>query len=173
MDQLTELAIKYGTDKWGKHHYTPIYYEMFRDRINDIKSVVEIGPAEGAGLFMFRDFFPNAVITGLEIDLDRVNKLKGYDRIKVHKYDQGSAYNNYQYSDIFENADIIIDDGSHNPIDQIFTLQAVYPYLKEGAIYIIEDVAEKGIIPILSTRYIGEVHELSDRYDDRLIIIRK
>lgn len=171
MDQLTELAIKYGTDKWGKHHYTPVYHEMFKDRKDEIKNVLEIGPAEGAGVKMFRDYFPNAQIYGLEIDKDRVKKLQ-LERITVYHADQ-SLMEQICFSDFYEYLDIVIDDGSHNPIDQIFTFQAIYPYLKKGATYIIEDVADTDIIGILSTRYYLEVKSLSSRYDDRLIICRK
>ena len=172
MDKLTQLAIKYGTDKWGKHHYTPVYHEMFKDKRNDIKYLIEIGPAEGAGLSMFRDYFPKAVIVGLEIDQNRVEKLLNEDFI-VFNFDQGSAKDINLRKQLFKDADIVIDDGSHNPIDQIFTFQGVMPFLKKGATYIIEDVADTDIINILASRYYVEVKELSNRYDDRLIICRK
>lgn len=175
MDELTELAIKYGTDKWGKHHYTPVYHEMFKDRRNEIQNVLEIGPAEGAGLFMFRDYFPNALIVGLEIDRERVNNLQNKDRIEVKEGNQGSFEDLYWFDDEwnFSDFDIVIDDGSHNPIDQIFTFQAIFPYLKKDAKYIIEDVADDDVINILSHKYYFEVKRVGDRYDDRLIICTK
>lgn len=174
MDELTQLAIKYGTDKWGKHHYTPVYHEMFKDRRNEIKKVIEIGPAEGAGLFMFRDYFPNAVIIGLELDHVRVDNLQeSGEPIAVYQFDQSSAKDICSKIEEFESADIVIDDGSHNPIDQIFTFQGVMPYLKKGSTYIIEDVADTDIINILASRYYVEVKEVGNRYDDRLIICRK
>ena len=174
MDKLTQLAIKYGTDKWGKHHYTPVYHEMFKDRRDDIKKLIEIGPAEGAGLFMFRDYFKNAIIVGLEVDHNRVDNLQEIgEPIATFQFDQGEVKDICSYIEEFESADIVIDDGSHNPIDQIFTFQAVMPYLKKGATYIIEDVAETDIIGILATRYYVEVKEVGNRYDDRLIICRK
>ena len=172
MDDLTQLAIKYGTDKWGKHHYTPVYYDLFQDKRNEVKKVLEIGPAEGAGLFMFRDFFPNATIYGLEVDEERVKKLQGMDRIIVYRADQG-LMEDLAIENFYDDIDIVIDDGSHNPIDQIFTFHAIMPYLKKGAIYIIEDVADTDIISILSTKYYIEVKELGNRYDDRLIIAKK
>jgi hypothetical protein len=90
MDQLTKLAVKYKTDKWGKHHYTPVYYDLFKDRRETVKNVIEIGVAEGAGLFMWREFFPNATIYGAEFDKQRVDFLMGEerDRITVFKCDQ-------------------------------------------------------------------------------------
>lgn len=172
MNELEELGLKYGTDKGTKHSYLKVYYEMFKDRRNDIQRVLEIGPAEGAGLYMFRDFFPNATIYGLEIDSDRTTLLQMLDRIEVMQGDQGSLKDLSTKYWMFSNLDIVIDDGSHNPIDQIFTAQAIIPFMKKGSIYIIEDVADTDIIGILSTRYYVEVKELSNRYDDRLVIIK-
>src|SRR4030042_54082 len=50
MTPLCDIARKYGTDKspyitdrvWG-HSYTPVYYEMFKDKTDSIKKVLEIG----------------------------------------------------------------------------------------------------------------------------------
>ena len=36
--------------------------------------------------------------------------------------------------------DIIIDDGSHFAVDQLNTLQNLYPLVKDGGYYIIEDI---------------------------------
>lgn len=173
MDELTQLAIKYGTDKWGKHHYTPVYYDLFKDKRESVKKVLEIGPAEGAGLFMFRDFFPNATIYGAEIDQKRVDKLQGLDRIEVFQCDQST----YQLFDIEEtssggyNLNLVIDDGSHKPDDQIFSCQMLMSKMPKDSIYIIEDVADPAIVDQLKN-YNCEVLKVGKRYDDRLVIIR-
>jgi hypothetical protein len=75
MTPLCELAQKYGTNKFEIHGYTPIYYEILKDR--KIKRVLELGigapglssgPSEhGASLYMWRDFFPDAEIMGFDI----------------------------------------------------------------------------------------------------------
>src|SRR3990172_4410475 len=88
MDELSKLGIKYGTDKIGKHNYLPVYYDLFKDRRNEVKKVLEIGTAEGASLFMWRDFFPNATIYGAEIDPKRVKLMEGQERINVFECDQ-------------------------------------------------------------------------------------
>lgn len=38
-DPLTELAVKYGTDRHpgAKHSYTPFYYSLLKDRRESIK----------------------------------------------------------------------------------------------------------------------------------------
>lgn len=170
MNILEELGLKYGTDKIGKHHYLPVYYDLFKDRRNEVKKVLEIGVGEGAGLRMFRDFFPNAMIYGAEIDESRIFKE---DRIEVFNFDQGSVVDIDENIDLLSDMDLVIDDGSHNPLDQIFTCYGIMPFLKKEAIYIIEDVAETDIIGILANKYYVEVKEVGKRYDDRLLIIKK
>lgn len=176
MDELSALGIKYGTDKIGKHNYLPVYYDLFKDRRESIKKVLEIGPAEGAGIFMFRDFFPNATIYGMEIEQERTNRLQGKDRIQVY---QGDQTNNMDLYALIKNTgrdiDIVIDDGSHKPKDQVFTCWQLLALLDKGVTYIIEDVAIKNTFYILDKleKYYPQLLTLSKRYDDQLIICRK
>lgn len=169
MDDLTKLAIKYGTDKWGKHHYTPIYDEMFSDRRSEVKKVLEIGVGDGAGLRMWRDYFPNAAIYGAEIDK---NRLFEEDRIKVFECDQSNYEDLTKLIDIIGgDVDLVIDDGSHLLEDQVFSCKTLMQKLHYGATYIIEDVAKPEISDELF-RFYPEVIKVSKRYDDRLIVMK-
>lgn len=176
MDELTQLAIKYKTDKWGKHNYTPVYYEMFKDRRNEVKKVLEIGVAEGAGLRMFREFFPNALIYGIDNQDNRIFEEPG---IKVFKADQSSKDQLLEVWDEIvpgpNDVDLIIDDGSHISDHQFITAMTLVPIMDTQCIYIIEDVADRSIFDEISkkndikTQYL----RLSNRYDDCLIICQK
>lgn len=174
MDQLTNLAVKYGTDKWSnKHHYTPVYHELFKDRRNEIKKVLEIGVAEGAGMFMFRDYFPNATIYGAEIEESRIFRE---DRIEVIKCDQSKHEDLYKLLEkIGDDVDIIFDDGSHKPSDQIFTCDYLLQVMPKNTIYIIEDVSDPSIVKSIKslTGCKVEVKKVGRRYDDCLIICKK
>ena len=44
---LTDLGLKYGTDKATHHGYTEHYHERFKDIRMDVKNVLEIGTAKG------------------------------------------------------------------------------------------------------------------------------
>jgi len=176
MNKLEELGIKYGTDKIGKHNYLPVYYDLFKNKRNKVKKVLEIGVGEGAGLRMFRDFFPNAIIYGADNDPKRVFVDPP---IQVFKCDQTEIDDlisliNKTGCDI----DLVIDDGSHRPSDQIFTCKELLPSLDRGVIYVIEDVAEN--IVDKEVRVFAHNHKcyvedkkVGKRYDDRLIIIKK
>lgn len=173
-NELEVLGRKYGTDKVSKHHYGPVYFDLFHNnsKRRNVKKVLEIGPAEGAGIKMFRDFFPNATIYGAEIDQNRVDKLQGLDRIEVYHCDQSKE------SDLVEllkrtgtNIDLVIDDGSHDPKHQLFTCLILMTYLDKGVTYIIEDVAHPEIEKQLA-QYNTRLLEVGKRYDDKLIIVR-
>ena len=177
MDTLTELAIKYNTDKWGKHTYTPYYFDLFKERRNIVKKVLEIGTAEGASLLMWRDFFPNATIYGAEIDPERVKLMEGQKRINVIKCDQTSEADlknviTHTGTDI----DIIIDDGSHVLEDQVFSCKTLMPMLQKHVIYIVEDVKLWSTLSRSLTKYVLEIPKLirtrHKRRDNYLVVVR-
>jgi len=175
-NELDQLAIKYKADKFGKHNYTPYYYELFKDRKETVKKVVEIGTAEGASLFMWNDFFINAKIYGADIDPDRVSKedLEKFPRISIYECDQSFETDLVRLiKQTGTDIDLFLDDGSHKPEDQLFTCLFVMPMLNPESIYIIEDVADKSIIAdIVEAGYVVDDKKFSDRYDDRIIMVR-
>src|SRR5690349_238611 len=72
---LTELAVEHGTDKWGRHRYTP-HYEFHLSHLRDESfTLLEIGiggyqskRAGGASLRMWKEYFRHAQILGLDIE---------------------------------------------------------------------------------------------------------
>ena len=169
MDILTKLAIKYKTDKWGKHHYTPIYHDLFKDKKESVKKVIEIGVAEGAGVRMFRAYFPNAMIYGAELEEER---LFEEDRIKVVKCNQWLLDDLVRLVEVTgKDVDLVVDDGSHVPEDQVASCIALMSMLDKDVTYIIEDVADVGIMGKLS-KFDLELVVCGERYDDRLLIVR-
>ena len=177
MDELTKLAIKYGTDKWGKHSYTPMYHDLFKPVRPIIKKVLEIGAGEGLGLRMFRDYFPNAMIYGGEIEKERCFKE---DRIEVYECDQSKKKDLEKLLEkTGTDLDIVIDDGSHEPFDQMSTCINIISMLTSDFIYVIEDVADDDLIKRLGQeivigkkKFYADEIKLGERYDDRVIIIR-
>lgn len=140
MTRLCCLAEKYGSDKLG--HYTPFYDLLLRHkRGRCVFRVLEIGIKDGASLRMWRDYFPEAVVYGM--DKDR-STLFDEERIKTFYGDQGSVVDLGNVLSAIEAVrrplDLIVDDGSHDIEHQALCAEALYPYLAEGGIYIIEDV---------------------------------
>ena len=91
----------------------------------------------GASLNAWQLYFPFAEIIGCDI-YDKQKLARG--RIKIYQLDQSSKDQLEALCKIEKAFDIIIDDGSHLITHQVFTFEHLYPALKEGGIYIIEDV---------------------------------
>jgi hypothetical protein len=140
---LTELAVKHGTDKWGRHRYTP-HYEFHLSHLRDESfTLLEIGiggyrrrGAGGASLRMWKEYFGHAQIVGLDIE-DK--SFVDEDRIRTYR---GSQVDTALLRDIVrdaENLRVVIDDGSHRNEHVLKTFADLFPMLPDDVIYIIED----------------------------------
>lgn len=188
---LCKIAFKYGTDKCPQinHTYTSFYYKLFKDKRYSIKKVLEIGIGSskllkrsaphyviGASLFMWRDFFPNAIIFGVDRDPETIF---ADDRIKTFLCDETKKEELEQLiqktgSDI----DLFIDDGSHWSSVQYFVCRTLMPLLKKDVIYIIEDIkSPKTLYRLLSGLgydcYIPPLPPTKRRMRDNAIFIVK
>jgi trans-aconitate methyltransferase len=128
---LTDLADIYKTDKGNiKHNYTNVYEKYIKQ---DTKDLLEIGVACGASLKMWNEYLPAANITGLDIRPECMEMCKGYDRIGIVINDATTWIPDSEY-------DVIIDDGSHVSLDIINTFNNLWPKVKKGGLYFIEDM---------------------------------
>jgi demethylmacrocin O-methyltransferase len=170
---LCLLAEKYGSDKFStKHSYTAWYYEQFKDRRDTVRKVVEIGVGEGASLRMWREFFPNAWIVGVDNDETRmVNDV----HINTYLCDQRRPLDLMDLVNVIgDEVDLFIDDGSHLTEDQLRTCKVTMPMLCKGVTYVIEDVADANIGLELTGKYKVYMPELERRrrYDNLLLVVK-
>jgi hypothetical protein len=185
---LCKLAYKYRTDKCPKikHVYTPFYYEMFKYKRRFIKKVLEMGIGydsimphcgkeyqAGASLRMWRDFFPNAQVYGVDIS---PKAMFEDERIETFLYDERKK------SDIEEivkqtgsDIDLFIDDGLHHYKHQIFLAKTILPLLKDDVIYIIEDVSHSRVVARELSEFECESPYLENRtsHGGKLMIVKK
>jgi hypothetical protein len=125
---LCSLAKAHGTDKYP--WYTPFYSALFADK--HVKRVLEIGVLNGASLAMWRDYWPQAEVWGFD-------KERRETDIQVMYGDQ-SKPEDLAFATRLGPFDLVIDDGSHQPADQILGALTFVPHLAPGGLYIIEDV---------------------------------
>jgi cephalosporin hydroxylase len=135
---------------WYSHHtYTPKYHSLLCSMREDAKIVVEIGigniplmkPITGASLRMWRDYFPNAKIIGCDILEDVLFQEPPIHTFKVDQSSTSSLVDLINNVKLFgEYADFIIDDGSHIEQHQTISFNTLWPLLKKGCLYIIEDI---------------------------------
>lgn len=143
MTVLCEMARTYHTDKAG--WYTPFYDLILGSRRTEVRRMLEVGIGTkeamshvegylpGASLFMWRDYFPNAEIWGVDSDRRAMTEFESIRSVHSDSTDPELV------SKLPQNFDLIVDDGSHNPQIQFQTFLNLWPLLREGGLYIIED----------------------------------
>lgn len=136
---LYELAKKHGARKVeaDARDYLDIYTEWFTPRRNQVERLLEIGIDGGGSLKMWNGFFPRAQIVGV----DHVNNgwefPEGID-VWIGEQQDVEFWNRVLADE--PPFDIIIDDGSHKAEHQVATLEYLWPELKPGGLYVIEDL---------------------------------
>lgn len=117
--------------------YLEIYERLWRDLQYQPITLLEIGIYNGNSLRVWCKWFPSATIIG--IDSNETNPMRT-DRAKLHFGKQEDIGFLESLSDIYSGFDIIIDDGGHYWQDQQISFETLWPYLKTGGMYIIEDL---------------------------------
>lgn len=143
--ELETLAYKYGTDKSkDDHNYVALYNLIFGPIRQQVTSFLEVGVASGQSLQMWRDYFPNAEILGLDCCVANTSLVEMLEQSPRVKFLNGSSESNSSAALRplhAESIDILIDDGDHSLAGQQKTLDTLWQYVRPGGYYIIEDVA--------------------------------
>jgi demethylmacrocin O-methyltransferase len=143
VNNLNRLAQIYKSDKFGKHQYTEHYSTHFRKLKFRRLKLFEIGVGGyhfqsigGNSLRMWKRYFPFAKIYSLDI-YDKSHFEES--RIRIFKGNQTDPAILDKIIQEIGEPDIIIDDGSHINEHVITTFKFLFPKLKNGGIYVIED----------------------------------
>jgi hypothetical protein len=191
---LNELCDHYGSDKgeltpsnnpypWPSHNYADVYEMLFQSGRHNIDLLIECGIGTnnpelsssmgangkpGASLRVWRDYFPNAQILGIDID---AKTLFSEERINTFHCDQTDPTSIRRF---LENAkvgpatvDIIIDDGLHTYSAGKTLFESLAQYLKADGIYVIEDVLSED-----SLEYKTYFSKLDSQYHAKFISLK-
>jgi hypothetical protein len=161
MTPLCELAKKHGTDKGGWHllagdtchNYTQLYDRLLMAHVDRVKSVLEIGVNYGPSLRMWRDYFPNARIIGLDCNAECLFHEERIDCFAADQYNAESLEGALNLAGIAQ-YDLIIDDGSHEEAHQVFSANVLSHRLAPNGIYVIEDID----YDCKPDRYLSQIH---------------
>ncbi len=144
-----------GTDKQSNHNYGDAYDSLFSptgfdDNLapvttrEEVELVLEVGVADGSCLLAWREVFPNATVVGMDIHpAAKLDSLAGLSLlndkpIEFHLGDQRNSYDCMKAVNarLF---DLIIDDATHNIEDTLRTLLYLWPSVRLGGLYVIEE----------------------------------
>lgn len=130
MPTLIDLAAEFPTDKLG-HGYLPHYEGHLGHLRHKPISLIEIGIQRGGSLRMWAEFFWQARVVGVDIDPACREAAGGHIEVVI------GDIKGYVPDREF---DVVIDDGSHQPEDVIAAFELLWPRLRPGGWYVIEDL---------------------------------
>ena len=132
------IAYQYNTDK--SQLYLNNYERHFGHIADQEIKLLELGIHKGGSLLLWRDFFRNGTVVGL--DLQHVNIDDPTGRIHVYQGDQRdlNLLDRMATECASDGYDIIIDDASHIAAFTKISFWHLFDnYLKPGGSYVIED----------------------------------
>lgn len=128
----------YDTDKWPS--LIRSYEEHFRPLVGRPVKMLEIGIFKGGSLKMWRDFFPQGTIVGLDMNPVRLDDDSGRIHIYQGLQQDTALLDRIRRETAPEGFDIIIDDGSHMGDPTRATFWHLFRHhLKAGGTYVVED----------------------------------
>lgn len=136
MKTLQQIAEQHGTDK-AEHGYCDLYDKKLGHMRDQPIKLLELGVFYGASLCMWRDYFHNGEIHGVDLDCERCEGVSG---VTLHKLDIGDRRLLEELTAKHGPWDVIIDDASHTMKHQQRTFDILWPSLKPDGCYIIEDI---------------------------------
>jgi hypothetical protein len=143
--ELEKIGKMHGTDKATRLGYVKTYERLFRGIRKDKLKLLEIGVGDtGASHKMWKDYFPNGEIYcmdlfHLETQKSLQKELQDYG-VHTFKGNQLSRHDlNSLVDSIGRDFDIILDDGAHLWDAIQLSLGLLFPVLKPGGFYIVED----------------------------------
>ena len=204
--ELSALCDVYGTDKgelqkfghpysWASHNYADFYARHFDHCRNSVKNVFECGlgtnnpnlPSSmgisgkpGASHRVWRDYFPNAMVYGADIDQDI---LFEEERIKTYFIDQldPASIKGYWDQVNVKDFDLMVDDGLHTFEAGVTLFLGSVDRLANNGIYVIEDVTIEDLVQykdffhgkLFIVEYISLYRPSLDLIDNSLVVVRK
>ena len=133
--KLIEIGKKYPSSK-NISGFIELYQKYFSYYKDEKINLLEIGVDNGDSLRIWREYFINANICGIDIN----NKNFTINNTEILIGDQSDYKFLQSIIDKYKNFDIIIDDGSHQSKHIIASFKFLFPYLNNGGIYVIEDL---------------------------------
>ena len=185
-EELIDIVDNLRTDKNTFHSYLNLYENLLKSKKYSAKNILEIGIYKGGSIKMWKDYFVNATVYGL--DIIHINSvwdvIKNNDKIKL--YTSVDAYNEEFFNNTFLNKnikfDMMIDDGPHSLESMKKFINLYLRLLEDNGILIIEDIQSWDWIEELSNevpdnfkKYIEsyDLRNSKDRWDDIVFVINK
>lgn len=187
-DDWISLADIYGLDRGTLHEghrYMETYEKIFSKYSEECPTIIEIGINDsrfpGACLKFWDKVFHKMKYIGLDIT-DCSHLVHNKEKITIWKGDQNNSEDlkeMIQKNHLTSSIDIVIDDGSHVSEHILTSFRTLYPEIKKGGLYIIEDLhaswAEREkTLPLIYDLLGNFGYETKNLlHNDKLLVIQK
>jgi hypothetical protein len=147
--------VRQGPGVWKWLHYFDLYHRHLARFVGRDVNVVEIGVYSGGSLAMWHKYFGGRChVHG--VDIQPECRAYADAHTTIHIGDQGDRAFWRQFRAAAPALDVVIDDGGHQPEQQMVTLEELLPHLRPGGVFICEDVHKAG------NRFAAFTHALAD-----------
>jgi len=179
MKTIQEILESYECDKHNEteHSYGDVYADIFSKHERDSQiSILELGVQRGGSLLAWKEYFPNAKVTGIDISDTRLEKYKK-DSVKFILGDLKVVIDQVEN----EQFDIIIDDSDHFDGTIAWIIQNYWKLLKPKGVMVIEDIqipdrylaTINSVMPTDAKAKLYDMRWVKDRPDDMIIALFK
>jgi cephalosporin hydroxylase len=180
LEQIVDNSI---TDKNTVHSYLPLYQNLLIGKKETTKNVLEVGVYHGGSIKLWSDFFTNATIYGLDINVQELDFIKNKENIIL--FESTDAYNEDVMTNLLNKNikfDFLLDDGPHTLESMKKFIKLYLPLMTEDGILMIEDVqfiewldvlkneVPEHLKPFIKTY---DLRSNKNRYDDIVFTIDK
>ena len=133
-------ASAYNTDKGVNTHYLRNFEAYFSPLADAKVKLFELGVKAGGSLLLWRDYFENGTIVGLDINSVSLNDSSGRIHVYTGRQEDEILLDRIAAERAPDGFDIIIDDCSHIGHLTRTTFWHLFDnHLKAGGLYVIED----------------------------------
>lgn len=138
---MDQIALETRTDKSSAfHNYTRIYSQYLSKYKNSPIKFLEIGIQYGNSVKLWERYFPKAELHFIDIDPSQIQYHS--TRSHYHFINQTDIKGLIDFGvSVNGDFDVVLDDGGHTMEQIIISFHCLFPFLKKGGLYIIEDLA--------------------------------
>lgn len=164
---------RFATDKDSPHGYIPDYLEIVA-QLPPAPVICEIGVLRGDSFTMWRELCPDATLIGVDNDPNAAFGTAGSIGIVASQDYEGLDGLVREHAP--DGCDLIVDDASHIGHLTAATFSLLWPLVKPGGCYVVEDWADPWVSPELmrwpdvDPKYVGD--ELIDFVPDLITALQ-
>jgi hypothetical protein len=137
IEAWADVARRCGTDQVA---YMPYFWEHFHSLQHSEFTLLEIGVYHGQSLEVWKEMYPKAKIYALDINPDCA-QYADPPRVKITIGSQADPHVLDDWlSQVTDPIDVIIDDGSHVMEHLRASFTHLFPKLRSGGVYVLEDL---------------------------------